>query len=123
MGLIPPSGHHLIENNVSDVILLPVCLDSCGVDSQPRIKDAKRVSGQFVGADQFGRDKTRHATIGDDPDAPLALHPGLDIRDAYETIHLLLPDGSMKLGGEAVAEALRSCPTPNGLPGFRRQNI
>ena len=48
--------------------------------------------------------------IGDDPDALLALHPDLDIWDAYETIHLLMPDGSMKLGGEAVAEVLRSLP-------------
>jgi predicted DCC family thiol-disulfide oxidoreductase YuxK len=46
--------------------------------------------------------------IGDDPNALLALHPDLDIWDAYETIHLLMPDGSMKLGGEAVAEVLRS---------------
>ena len=48
--------------------------------------------------------------IGDDPDALLALHPDLNIWDAYETIHLLMPDGSMKLGGEAVAEVLRSLP-------------
>jgi hypothetical protein len=48
--------------------------------------------------------------IGDDPDALLALDPDLDIWDAYETIHLLMPDGSMKLGGEAVAEVLRSLP-------------
>lgn len=49
--------------------------------------------------------------IGDDPNALLALHPDLDIWDAYETIHLLMPDGSMKLGGEAVAEVLRSMPS------------
>jgi predicted DCC family thiol-disulfide oxidoreductase YuxK len=48
--------------------------------------------------------------IGDDPQALQALHPGLDIWDAYETIHLLMPDGSMKLGGEAVAEVLRRLP-------------
>jgi predicted DCC family thiol-disulfide oxidoreductase YuxK len=46
--------------------------------------------------------------IGDDPEALRALHPDLDIWKAYETIHLLMPDGSMKLGGEAVAEVLRS---------------
>lgn len=28
--------------------------------------------------------------------------------DAYETIHVLMPDGSMMLGGEAVAETLRN---------------
>jgi predicted DCC family thiol-disulfide oxidoreductase YuxK len=48
--------------------------------------------------------------IGDDPDALRALNPKLDIWDAYATIHLLMPDGSMKLGGEAVAEVLRNLP-------------
>ena len=46
--------------------------------------------------------------IGDDPVALRAVAPDLDIWDAYETIHLVMPDGSMKLGGEAVAEVLRS---------------
>jgi predicted DCC family thiol-disulfide oxidoreductase YuxK len=48
--------------------------------------------------------------IGDDPEALRSLNPGLDIWDAYETIHVLMPDGSMKLGGEAVAEVLRNLP-------------
>jgi predicted DCC family thiol-disulfide oxidoreductase YuxK len=55
--------------------------------------------------------------IGDDPDALLALHPDLNIWDAYETIHLLMPDGSMKLGGEAVAEVLRSLPNTKWFGG------
>jgi hypothetical protein len=46
--------------------------------------------------------------IGDDPEALRSLNPELDIWDAYETIHLLMPDGSMKLGGEAVTEVLRN---------------
>jgi predicted DCC family thiol-disulfide oxidoreductase YuxK len=45
--------------------------------------------------------------IGEDPKALRALNPTLGIWDAYATIHLLMPDGSMKLGGEAVAEVLR----------------
>jgi len=45
--------------------------------------------------------------IGDDPEALRLLNPELDIWDAYATIHVLMPDGSMKLGGEAVAEVLR----------------
>jgi predicted DCC family thiol-disulfide oxidoreductase YuxK len=49
--------------------------------------------------------------IGDDPAELQALSPGLDIWDAYATIHLLMPDGSMRLGGEAVAEVLRRLPT------------
>jgi predicted DCC family thiol-disulfide oxidoreductase YuxK len=45
--------------------------------------------------------------IGDDPEALRLLNPELDIWEAYATIHLLMPDGSMKRGGEAVAEVLR----------------
>jgi hypothetical protein len=48
--------------------------------------------------------------IGDDPEALGSLHPGLHIWDAYETVHVLMPDGSMKLGGEAVAEVLQNLP-------------
>lgn len=46
--------------------------------------------------------------IGDDPAALRLLHANLDIWDAYATIHLLMPDGAMKVGGEAVAEVLRN---------------
>jgi predicted DCC family thiol-disulfide oxidoreductase YuxK len=48
--------------------------------------------------------------IGDDPERLRSLNPDLDIWDAYATIHVLMPDGSMRLGGEAVAEVLRSLP-------------
>jgi hypothetical protein len=48
--------------------------------------------------------------IGDDPERLRLLNLDLDIWDAYETIHVLMPDGSMKLGGEAVAEVLRRLP-------------
>jgi predicted DCC family thiol-disulfide oxidoreductase YuxK len=48
--------------------------------------------------------------IGEDPQALLALHPGLSIWDAYDTVHLLMPDGTMRLGGQAVAELLRRLP-------------
>ncbi len=49
--------------------------------------------------------------IGDDPDELLSLNPNLDIWDAYANIHVLMPDGSMKVGGEAVAEVLRDLPS------------
>jgi predicted DCC family thiol-disulfide oxidoreductase YuxK len=49
--------------------------------------------------------------IGQDPDELLSLNQGLNIWDAYATIHVLMPDGSMKLGGEAVAEVLRHLPS------------
>ena len=51
--------------------------------------------------------------IGNDPELLRSLNPDLDIWDAYATIHVLMPDGSMKLGGEAVAEVLRN------LPGYQ----
>jgi hypothetical protein len=49
--------------------------------------------------------------IGQDPEELRALNQDLNIWDAYATIHLLMPDGSMKLGGEAVAEVLRHLPS------------
>jgi predicted DCC family thiol-disulfide oxidoreductase YuxK len=49
--------------------------------------------------------------IGDDPEALRSLHQGLDIWDAYANLHVLMPDESMKLNGEAVAETLRSLPS------------
>jgi len=48
--------------------------------------------------------------IGSDPAELRTLNPNLDIWDAYAIIHLLMPDGSMKTGGEAVAEVLRRLP-------------
>ncbi len=45
--------------------------------------------------------------IGDDPEELRLLNPDLDIWDAYASIHVVMSDGSMKLGGEAVAEVLR----------------
>jgi predicted DCC family thiol-disulfide oxidoreductase YuxK len=53
--------------------------------------------------------------IGDDPVALRTLSPGLDIWDAYANIHLLMPDGSMKINGEAVAETLRRLPNTRWL--------
>jgi predicted DCC family thiol-disulfide oxidoreductase YuxK len=48
--------------------------------------------------------------IGQDPEELRALNQDLNIWDAYAKIHLLMPDASMKLGGEAVAEVLRKLP-------------
>lgn len=48
--------------------------------------------------------------IGEDPEVLRQLNPALDIWDAYATSHLLMCDGSIKLGGEAVAEILRRSP-------------
>ena len=53
--------------------------------------------------------------IGDDPEALRMINPGLDIWEAYATIHLVMPDGSMKRGGEAVAEVLGHLPPTRWL--------
>jgi len=60
---------------------------------------------------QVGLPCVRVRPIGQNPDELRALNPALNIWDAYATIHLLMPDGSMKLGGEAVAEVLRDLPS------------
>jgi hypothetical protein len=65
--------------------------------------------------------------IGDDPVALRTLNPNLDIWEAYATIHVVMPDGSMKVGGEAVAEVFRRLPKTRwftrsfalGIFGFR----
>ena len=95
------------------LIVLPTLLynDECGV--------CRRI-GHWVQRSAQG--KSGEASIivrpiGDDPEAMRALNPDLDIWDAYETIHLLMPDGSMKLGGEALAEALRNLPNTRWFAG------
>jgi predicted DCC family thiol-disulfide oxidoreductase YuxK len=60
--------------------------------------------------DELGASTLAERPIGDDPAALAVLNPTLDIWDAYETIHMLMPDGTMKLGGEAVAEVFRRLP-------------
>ena len=55
--------------------------------------------------------------IGNDPELLRSLNPDLDIWDAYATIHVLMPDGSMRLGGEAVAEVLRNLPSTKWFTG------
>ena len=49
--------------------------------------------------------------VGNDPLELRRLNPGLNIWDAYAVSHVIMPDGSMKLGGEAVAEVLRCLPS------------
>ncbi|MFO0722667.1 MAG: hypothetical protein U1E65_02710 [Myxococcota bacterium] len=56
--------------------------------------------------------------IGDDPEALLKLNPSLNIWDAYSTVHVLFPDGSMKVGGEAVAEVLKRVPATAWFSGI-----
>lgn len=76
--------------------------DECGVCR--RIARWVRASARI----EAGKPSIVPRPIGNDPDELRALDPGLDIWQAYATIHVLMPDGTMKLGGEAVAEVLRS---------------
>ena len=83
--------------------------DECGV--------CRRIAGWVATAGtRHGRAATLdERAIGDDPEALRLLDPDLDIWDAYATIHLLMPDGSVRLGGEAVAEVLRRLPSTRWL--------
>ena len=45
--------------------------------------------------------------VGNDPQELRRLNRALDIWDTYAVSHVIMPDGSMKLGGEAVAEVFR----------------
>jgi predicted DCC family thiol-disulfide oxidoreductase YuxK len=77
-----------------------------------------RVIGKWVrksAEHQVGGSAIIVRPIGDDPLILRTLNPELDIWDAYANIHLLMPDGSMKTNGEAVAETLRSLPNTKWL--------
>jgi predicted DCC family thiol-disulfide oxidoreductase YuxK len=78
--------------------------DECGV--------CRHIAGwvQTSAATSKGEADIAVTPIGADPAALRLLNPDLDIWDAYATIHMLMPDGSMKVGGEAVAETLRRLP-------------
>lgn len=68
--------------------------------------------------DETGTSAIVARAIGDDPRALHALNPNLGIWGAYATIHVVMPDGSMKRGGEAVAEVLRSLPNTRWFAWF-----
>jgi predicted DCC family thiol-disulfide oxidoreductase YuxK len=65
-------------------------------------------------AAKSGEPSITERPVGNDPAELRQLNAGLDIWDAYAVSHVIMPDGSMKLGGEAVAEVLRC------LPGTKR---
>lgn len=79
--------------------------DECGVCR--RIANWVRNAAQGTGQDS----PLDVQAIGEDPKALRVLNPALDIWDAYDTVHLLMPDGTMRLGGQAVAEVLRLLPS------------
>ncbi|MBC7386184.1 MAG: DUF393 domain-containing protein [Cryobacterium sp.] len=86
--------------------LIPLLLynDECGVCRKIAnwvIRRAKNDSGEAT---------LTVKPIGENPAALKLLNPNLSIWDAYATIHLLMPGGQMRLGGEAVAEVFRNIP-------------
>jgi predicted DCC family thiol-disulfide oxidoreductase YuxK len=83
--------------------------DECGV--------CRRIAGWVTKSAQqeSGKMSLVVRPIGHDPEALRVLNPALDIWEAYATIHVVMPDGSMKRGGEAVAEVLRELPNTSGL--------
>jgi hypothetical protein len=94
----------MTPSSTAELQARPILLfdDECGV--------CRRIAGWVKRSAllETGQSSIVVRPIGSDPDALRALNPDLDIWTAYATIHLLMPDGSMKLGGEAVAEVLRS---------------
>lgn len=96
-----------MEENTSKPILL--FNDECSVCRFIARWVNKCAEGQAGGSDIVVR------PIGNDPLILREMNPGLDIWDAYANIHLLMPDGSMRTNGEAVAETLRSLPNTRWL--------
>jgi len=86
--------------------------DECGV--------CRHIAGWVLSLAQTPSRKTTILIkpIGNDPEELRALNPSLDIWDAYATIHVLMPDGSMRLGGEAVAEVFRNLPATQWFTGI-----
>jgi predicted DCC family thiol-disulfide oxidoreductase YuxK len=93
-----------IQEHTNQERTKPVLLynDECAV--------CRRIGGWVQKSAQSKSGKTSIIVrpIGDDPEALRLLNPELDIWDAYATIHVLMPNGTMRLGGEAVAEVLRN---------------
>lgn len=71
----------------------------------------RTISAWVKRQDDGGKDLIDERPIGNDPEALLAIHPGLDIWEVYSDIHVVMPDGALKRGGEAVAEVLKRLPS------------
>jgi hypothetical protein len=107
-----------IEKQTRPILLFD---DECGV--------CRRIAGWVQRSARLESDESSIIVrpIGGDPDALRSLNRDLGIWEAYATIHLLMPDGSMRLGGEAIAEVLRNLRTTEwfarafaiGIFGFR----
>jgi predicted DCC family thiol-disulfide oxidoreductase YuxK len=81
----------------------------------------QKIAGWVIANDDpknGGGQKIDERPIGYDPEALKKLNPELTIWDAYSTIHVVMPDGSMKVGGEAIAEVLRRLPDTSWATGL-----
>jgi predicted DCC family thiol-disulfide oxidoreductase YuxK len=98
---------------------LPVLLfdDECAVCRQ--IASWVKSSAQT----KLGETTLSVQPIGEDPQVLERLSPGLSIWSAYATIHVVMPDGQLKLGGEAVAEVFRNLPKTRALARSFSLNI
>jgi hypothetical protein len=65
-----------------------------------------------------GRELIDERPIGSDREALARIDPRLDIWELYEKPTVLLPDGSLKRGGEAVGEVLRRLPRTAWVGGL-----
>jgi predicted DCC family thiol-disulfide oxidoreductase YuxK len=100
MTSVPPASPH-VSPPCKPILLYD---DECAV--------CRRMARWVEGA---ARTKSGESTvvvraIGEDPKALRRLNPALDIWKVYASSHLLMCDGSIKVGGEAVAEVLRESP-------------
>jgi predicted DCC family thiol-disulfide oxidoreductase YuxK len=101
LGLGPTRGAVLLYN------------DQCSV--------CRKVSGWVKASDEpknGGNQRIDERPIGHDPEALKLVHPSIDIWDAYEKVHLVLPNGEVKKGGEAVGEVLRRLPQTDWIGPF-----
>ncbi len=75
------------------------------------------LSSWVKAADLKGDDLIDERPLPNDPAALARIHPGLDIWQAYEEIHVVMPDGRLLKGGAAIAEVLKRLPHTSWLSG------
>lgn len=116
LALVPPPDDHYVgprSARAESTPKLPILLfnDQCAV--------CRRIARWVIGQEAKNGEaaKLEIRPIGSDPEALKAIHPGLDIWDAYKSVHVVMPDGSMRMGGDAVGEVLRRLPATGWLAG------
>lgn len=78
----------------------------------------QKLSAWVKAADLKGEDLIDERPLPNDPAELARIHPGLDIWKAYEEIHVVMPDGRLLKGGEAIAEVLKRLPHTRWLSGL-----